>query len=225
MEPTLARLAPDKPLHELLIAIILGIYVLVIVYGTKFLYDYLRRRGLPHNVAVYYIRKIIHMTAGGVVALLAPIFFSSPLVPFAMALALGGFLYAARATGRLMYWFQTEENAYEVNFTIAWGVGILLLWLATGDPKVAVLPALFIAFGDAVTGIIRNAVFAKRTKHWYGNLGMALATVPIGYAYAGLLGVVAAVIASVVERYEYPPLDDNVLIVLASTFVLLAGTL
>ena len=219
------ELAPANTMRELAIAGALGAYVLGVVYGTRLVYEVLRRRGLPHNVAVYYVRKVIHMAAGGVVALLTPVFFTSPLVPFAMALALGGFLYFARATGRLMYWFQTRDNAYEVNFTIAWGLGILLLWLATGDPRIAVLPALFIAFGDAVTGIIRNAVFAKRTKHWYGNIGMAIVSVPMGYAYAGLLGAIAALVASVVERFEFPPLDDNILIVLASTTVLLAGTL
>ncbi len=218
-------LEPADPLRETLVAVLLGGYVLVIVYGTRLVYEALRRRGLPHNVAVYYVRKIIHMAAGGVVALLTPYVFTSPIIPFAMALALGAFLYTARATGRLMYWFQTKENAYEVNFTIAWGLGILLLWVATGDPRIAVLPALFIAFGDAVTGIIRNAVFARRTKHWYGNLGMALVAVPLGYAYAGLLGALAGLVASIVERFEYPPLDDNVIIVAASTLVLLAGAL
>ena len=209
--------------RELAAAGVLGGYVLGVVYGSRLVYDTLRRRGAPHNVAVYYVRKVIHAAAGGVVALLVPEVFGGPLVPLIMALALGGFLAYHRLTGRLMRWFQVEENAYEVNFTIAWGVGLALLWLATGDPKLAVLPPLFIAFGDAVTGVVRNALFARRTKHWAGNVAMALVVVPLGYAYAGPLGALAGLVASVVERFEYPPVDDNVLIVVASAAVLLAA--
>jgi len=216
-------LAPADPLREAALAAALGVYVLAVVYATRLVYERLRARGLPHNVAIYYNRKIIHMAAGGVAAILTPYIFTSPLTPLATALALGAFLWFHRARGRLLYWFQTPENHYEVNFTIAWGLGVFALWLATGDPKVAVVPALFIAFGDAVTGIIRNALFARRTKHWAGNLGMLAVTLPLGYAYAGEPGALAAVIASIVERYEFPPVDDNVLIVLASTAVLLAA--
>ena len=42
------------------------------------------------------------------------------------------------------------------------------------DPWLAILPALFMAYGDGVTGIIRNKMFAKRTKVRGGNLGMAI---------------------------------------------------
>jgi len=34
-----------------------------------------------------------------------------------------------------------------------------------GTPWRAVVPALFISFGDAITGVVRNAVFGRRTKH------------------------------------------------------------
>ncbi len=214
---------PTTIKNELVIASILAIYVILVVYGTKLTYNYFSRKGLPHNVAVYYNRKIIHMAAGGFVAILVPFIFNSPIIPFLMAFALGGFLYYWHWKNRLLYWFQTKENMFEVNFTIAWGISLLLLWLITGDPKIAVVPAMFIAFGDAITGIIRNAVFAKRTKHWYGNLGMLLVVVPLGYIYAGYYGAIAGIISSIVERYEFPPVDDNLLIALSSTLILLAG--
>ncbi len=210
--------------RELLTAALLAGYVLLVVYGTKLVYKYLRNRGLPHNVAIYYNRKIIHVAAGGIVAVLVPFLFQSPIVPFLMALSLGAFLYYWHWKGKLLDWFQTRENMYEVNFTIAWGISLLLLWLLTGDPKIAVVPSMFIAFGDAITGVIRNAVFAKRTKHWYGNLGMLAVVLPLGYLYAGELGALAGIISSIIERYEFPPIDDNILIALASTGILLAGT-
>ncbi len=207
--------------RELVIALVLGAYVLAIVYGTRLLYEALRRRGTPHNVSVYYIRKIIHAAAGGVVAILTPFLFTQPHIPALMALALSGFLYYHRTRGNLLYWFQTHENAYEVNFTLAWGAGLWTLWMITGDPRLAVLPPLFIAFGDAVTGVVRNSLFARRTKHWIGNAAMALVTVPLGFMLAGLIGAIAGLVASIVERFEIPPIDDNVLIVVASTMIIL----
>ncbi len=215
-----------SPVQQLALTLTLGVYVLAVVYGTRLLYDYMRSRGLPHNVAVYYNRKIIHMLGGGVVALLTPFLFESPIYPLIASLALAGFLWwHRRSPRRLLYWFQTLENSYEVNFTIAWGLGTAALWIITDNPHLAVVPALFIAFGDAVTGIIRNAVFGRRTKHWYGNIGMAAVTVVLGYIYAGWLGAVAGIVASIVERFEFPPIDDNILIAVSSVIILLAGSL
>ncbi|MCC6057057.1 MAG: dolichol kinase, partial [Desulfurococcaceae archaeon] len=118
-------------------------------------------------------------------------------------------------------WFQTKDNAYEVNFCIAWGASILILWLALGDPWKAIVPALFISFGDAVTGVVRNAVFGKRTKHWLGNMAMACTVIPIGYMLTGIVGAIAGAIASAIERLEFGPIDDNILIALSSTTTLL----
>ncbi|MCE4625492.1 MAG: dolichol kinase [Desulfurococcales archaeon] len=207
--------------HDIMVAAALSAYVLIIVYTTKPVYDILRRRGTPHNVAVYYNRKIIHILAGGVVAFLVPFLFSGPLIPMLMAFMLGAFLYYWHWKGRLLYWFQTEENMYEVNFTIAWGLSLFLLWTLTDNAKISVVPAVFIAIGDGVTGIIRNAVFARRTKHWLGNIGMLAVVVPLGYALAGGLGAVAGVLASIVERFEFPPIDDNLLVAFTSLAVLL----
>jgi len=209
---------------DLAYAAVLTVYVLAIVFGSKPLYDYMISRGAPRNVAVYYIRKVIHVFAGGVVALATPYVFGSPVIPLLMGLAMAVFLVAARKLSPL-YWFQVEENAYEVNFTVAWGASISLLWIATGDPKLAIIPAVFISFGDAVTGVVRNALFKRRTKHWAGNVAMLAVTLPLGYALAGSLGVVAAVVASFIERYEFGPIDDNVLITVASTAIILAWSI
>ncbi|HIC99129.1 MAG TPA: dolichol kinase [Pyrodictiaceae archaeon] len=202
-------------------AIALLAYVIAVVVGTKALYDIMRRHGLPHNVAVYYNRKAIHVLAGGVVALLVPLLFSEPWIPFVLAFVLALLTYIPHRVGRLMYWFQTEDNMYEVNFCIMWGFSLLILWLLTGDPRVAVFPALLISFGDAVTGIVRNMLFGRRTKHWAGNIAMAALVVPLGFLWLGVWGALAGLIASIVERYEFPPVDDNTLIPLASLAILL----
>ncbi len=208
---------------EIVYGAVLLVYVALVVFAAKPLYHYMRGRGLAHNVAVYYNRKFIHVFGGGVVALLVPLLFTTPLIPFAMALVLALITYYPHRTGKLMYWFQVEENMYEVNFVLAWGASLLLVWLATESLYLAVLPALLISFGDAVTGVVRNALFQRRTKHWTGNLAMLLVSIPIGYAYAGLVGLLAGVVASIVEHYELPPIDDNVLIALSTLAILLAG--
>lgn len=213
-------LLSGDPVGDLPKALALAVYVLAVVFLGKPLYDYIYRRVGSRGVAVYYVRKYIHVFAGGVVAILVPYVFTSPVIPLVMGLALGVFLLVMRRV-RPMHWFQVDDNMFEVNFTIAWGASIAVLWVITGDPKIAVVPALFIAFGDAITGVVRNMLFARRTKHWAGNLAMLPVTAILGYLYAGIPGLAAGIVAAVVERYEYPPIDDNVLITLSSTLILL----
>ena len=81
-----------------------------------------------------------------------------------------------------------------------------------------------------MTGIIRNLMFQKRTKSAWGNLGMAVVCLPSGFLIGGSIspaipiwGLLSGAVASFVERYEFGPIDDNILIVVASTIVLLLG--
>ena len=110
------------------------------------------------------------------------------------------------------------------------GLSVYALWTYSNEPWLAVLPAFFMAFGDGVTGIIRNKLFARRTKSAWGNLGMAIVCLPAGYIVGASLspaipiwGLLSGAVASFVERYEFGPIDDNVLIVIASSIVLLLG--
>jgi phytol kinase len=82
------------------LALVLGAWVLfVAVVLTRWTYGPLSRR-FGHMRAVYFNRKIIHVLAGGVVAVLVP-FFSSWVVPTAAALVIALFLYIPHKTGRL----------------------------------------------------------------------------------------------------------------------------
>lgn len=224
MTVDLKLLIPDNPVFEVLTAIALLFYVLGVIFFTKYVYNLLKKRGLEDNVIVYYNRKIIHVLAGGIVALIVPYFFSSPLIPTVFALSLAIITYIPHRVGKIFYWFQVKDNIYEVNFCLAWGLALLVLWLMFGSPIYAIIPISFMSFGDAVTGIIRSTVYRRRTKSWLGNLGMLLVTSPIGVYYAGYVGLIAAVIASIAEHYEVPPLiDDNVLITTTSLLVLVAS--
>lgn len=206
---------------EALVTVVLAVYVLFVVFITLPLYKIMVSRGVGDYSARYYNRKIIHMFAGGFVAVLTPYLYTSPLFPLLASLALAVLLAIVRRY-KLLYWFQVSENAYEVNFLIAWGVSIFIMWHITVNPFISVLPAIFISYGDAVTGLIRNALFGERTKHWWGNIAMAIVCLPIGYFYAGILGLAAAAASTIAERFEFGPVDDNVLIVAVSALILLS---
>ena len=206
------------------------VYAAVIVFLTQRIYLKLRARGVASNVAVYYNRKIVHMAAGGVVALAVPYLFTSPIYPLAIGLALTAFTLIPHVFDRRLEWLQTEENRNDVKFTLMWGVAIFVLWLLLDDPFLAILPPVFMAFGDGVTGVVRNALFKRRTKSSIGNLFMLAVCIPAGFLLAGQAslpipwwGVIAGVVASIIERFELGPIDDNILITVASSAVLLIG--
>lgn len=210
-------------LLDLAIAIPLFIYVLLIVsIATKHLYNYMIGKGIKRNVAVYYNRKFIHISTGGVIAFLVPVIFREPFTPFTFALILAAITLYPHLKRKELEWFQTKDNAYEVNFCVAWGSSILVLWLLFNNPWKSIVPALFISIGDAVTGVVRNCIFGKRTKHWIGNIAMAIVTTPIGYILAGIPGIVAGVLATIAERFEFGYIDDNILITVVSTAALIA---
>jgi len=206
------------------------VYSAVIVFLTRWIHHRLRARGVANNVAVYYNRKIVHMAAGGVVALAVPYLFTSPIYPLAVGLALTLFTLVPHVSGRRLAWLQTEENCNDVKFTLMWGVAIYVLWRLLDDPFLAILPPVFMAFGDGVTGVVRNALFRRRTKSPIGNLFMLAVSIPAGFLLAGQAslpipwwGLIAGVVASIIERFELGPIDDNILITVASSAVLLIG--
>ncbi|MEM0021665.1 MAG: dolichol kinase [Fervidicoccaceae archaeon] len=219
-------IANSMLLSDLLVAVLLLVYSLFIIFVfTKRIYSYMIKRGFGEKRAAYLNRKIVHISIGGFVSAAIPFIFHYPFVPALAAWILGFYLLYRREKGSLMYWFQVRENAYEVNFAFAWGAAVLALWTALGNPFVAMLPPMLVSFGDGVTGIVRNLMFKRRTKHWAGNLAMALLMVPIGFLYAGAVGVLASLIASYIERFEFGIIDDNVLIVLSSSLIILGARL
>jgi len=208
--------------EEIAATVILFAWIIFIVrFLTKKVYNAMMKRNFARNVAIYYNRKIIHILAGGLVAFLVPLIFKTPILPFGMALLLAVLTYIPHRTGNLMYWFQVEENMYEVSFCVMWGLIIALGWLVSeGNFWLGVLPVLFMSVGDAVTGIVRNMLYKRRTKSWWGNLTMALFSIPAG-AILGFAGVIAGALASFIEHFEFNPIDDNVTVPALSFVILL----
>ena len=209
---------------------VLGLWSILIVFAIKPVHSYMVKNGSENMVAVYYNRKIAHMLAGGVPIILSPIVFESPIWPL-----IGGILgfFAVLSThllDRRLWWMQTEQNVNDATFALMLGTSVYLIWEYTNEPWLAILPSLYMAFGDGVTGIIRNKLFKKRTKSAWGNLGMAIVCLPLGFFIGNSVdpsipvwGLISASVASFVERYEFGVIDDNILIVIASSIVIIAG--
>ncbi len=174
----------------------------------------------------YVARKSIHILGGGVVAILMPYLFSSPLIPIILSYALTAYLLLHRRH-RYLYWFQEKDNKGEVYFTISFGSILLVYWLIykVWDPPtiyIALLPLLFMSIGDGITGIIRNYVYHKRIKGFWGSIGMLIFSTIIGYFLLSIPGLISGVIATVVERLK--GLDDNISVPVITFIVLILLT-
>jgi phytol kinase len=212
----------------------------VVLVISKATYNFFVKRNNSERVAIYYARKVIHILAGGLVAAIiayVPIY-STPLLPFILAMVLALLTYLPHKTGKLMYWFQDPENIYEVDFCIVWGIFITLGWyvgrqLAPKYPFLLqspflfpALPLLTMAVGDGVTGIVRNTLFKRRTKHWSGSLAMFIVSAAMAAIMGfGIPGVISALLASLIEKWEYLgniKIDDNITVPTVSFFSLYA---
>ncbi|MEM2910203.1 MAG: dolichol kinase [Nitrososphaerota archaeon] len=214
-------------LEELLISFVLVGWVLFVsLFLTKKTYEAFVARGCTHHVAVYYNRKIIHILTGGLVAILIPLLYKSfvPVGVMVLFLAIGNYL--PHKQNRLFYWYQVEENMYEVHFILMWGL-VMMIGFLINNVWVAVVPILFMSFGDGVTGIVRNLLYRKRTKSWWGNLAMFVICAPMAYAVFNLAGLISATLSSIVERFEFGLIDDNITVPLVGfvSLLLLTGPL
>ncbi|BBG27472.1 phosphatidate cytidylyltransferase [Sulfuracidifex tepidarius] len=203
-------------LNDVLWGIVLTVWVaLVTVVISKY---------VAKLTTIYVARKIIHMLGGGVVAILSPFIFSSPLIPILDSYLLMGILLYVRFKKEGFNWFQEEGNYGEIFFTFSFGTLLLLMWVIdpnywySNDVFIAILPLIFMSFGDGVTGIIRNYVYKRRVKGLWGSLGMLVFSAIVGYVVLSIPGLIAGVIATVVE--VLPLVDDNISIPFASFAVL-----
>ncbi len=165
---------------------------------------------------IYVARKIIHIFAGGIVAFASPYIFKSPAIPLIGGIGMLALILLPRLKGERMDWFQVERNMGEVWFCITWTIVIVGLWYI--DLKVGIAAALFMSVGDGVTGIVRNKVYKRWTKGLAGSIAMLLTTLPIGWYYKGIPGIIGALVATLVEKW--PRIDDNITVPLISAIVM-----
>jgi phytol kinase len=205
------------------ILIITGILLVwnlfVIHYLAKWVYAFvIKYNDIP---AAYIGRKIVHIFGGGITAILIPFFYEGyfELVTIS-AFGLATYLLFRRRYKR-MYWFQIEENMYEVHFAFAYGI-ILLLGVLLQNLMIGLIPLFFMSFGDSATGLIRAVTQKRHVKSWEGSVAMFVICSIIGYALLGIYGIIIGGAATLVEKI--PGIDDNITVpIISATLVYLQG--
>jgi len=205
--------------HDFVLSIFLSFWVLFVVqFLSRWVCNFAVKKGFPKNSGIYFGRKIIHIFASGIVALLIPFFFKEPILPFLLAIFFAIYTLLPHKEEKLFEWFQVKENLHEVNFCLMWGFSILFGWFFDKSFWLGVIPALFMSFGDGITGIVRNLKYKKRGKFWEGSLAMLFVCVLIGLKM-GWAGIIAAIFATIFEKIE--GIDDNISIPIISFLILL----
>ncbi|HET8689398.1 MAG TPA: dolichol kinase [Methanosarcina sp.] len=208
-------------LADLPVFVILSVWNLfVLLVLSKKVYQFALKKGRSINSSMYFSRKAIHFLAGGLTAMLLPFIAHEPIVPAVTAFGLAIITYLPHKFNRRMYWFQDPENLYEVDFTLSWGLIVLFTWYIDRSFWLGVVPVLFMAYGDGITGVIRNLKYNRRTKAWEGTAGMLVLCMIIG-AKMGLAGIFAGIVCSFVERVEN--IDDNITVPASGLLILLAA--
>lgn len=181
---------------------------------ANMLYD----RGIKN----YLSRKVAHIF-GGVAYLLAILLLEAPA---ALVLSVVVTLYLV-----LLRFHNPQElrgvggtgrpHAFaELTYPIAGTISLALGWLWLGDKWLALVPVLFMAWGDSITGLVRGLVYGREVKGIWGSVAMGGVCVLIALLYHPYwIGLTGAVIATVVEKLS--PIargwvDDNSLLTLSS---------
>jgi len=190
--------------------------ILLVAYNF-FIIVFVSRR-ISEIYGTYMARKAIHILSAGVSVLLARLIFSDWLVPLLLGLLM--ICYTVLGHFRSPHsWFQIKRNYADIYFTVACTVLIVVFW--NYNVWIGVLSALFLAWGDGFTGIVRNYVYGKRNKGIWGNIAMLAVCMALAYFMNGRVGYVAfagAGFASIVEKFER--VDDNISIPFGSAVIM-----
>jgi len=193
-------------------AALVGLWVSNILFDLK----------VPHYIS----RKIGH-SAGGLGFLLCALLFSSGWWPLVLSAAFVAMLGGARftkpdtfrgvgGTGR-----PTQAMA-EVWFPLAAIPVIGIGWVWLDRPLVAISCLLFMAWGDAVTGLVRSQIYGRPVKGIWGSVAMFITCLVIAWAFIHpfWVGAVTALVATATEwacgDVGKVNLDDNLMIPLVS---------
>lgn len=205
-------------ISELPYALLLISAVLVGLYLANVLLD--------HGVPQYISRKIGHL-GGGVAFLLCPFLFSSFWLPFILTVGFTALLLYAR-------WFRPttfrgvggsgRPHAFaEIHFPATGVILIGVLWGIYHEPWLAIVPLLFMAFGDSITGLLRSYFYKREVKGWWGTIGMLPSCLLLAYFFHPYyIGAIGAVVATAVEKFGKTTryTDDNLYIPLSSALVM-----
>lgn len=206
-------------LSELPYLFLITAAALVGLYLSNLMYDY--------QVPQYISRKIGH-GVGGVAYLLCVLLFSSPWYPILLSggftLLLGGARTIRPNTFRGVGGSGRAHALAEIWFPLAGTVALLVGWVWLDDPYLAVVPILYMAWGDMVTGLIRSRFYGREVKGNWGSLGMLAACLLVATLFSPYwVAAIGAVVATLAERFtplSRGPWDDNWTIIVASLSVM-----
>lgn len=176
--------------------------ILVVVFLSKIVY---------RRFNIYVSRKFVHIFAGGLSLIQIPFFFSQIYLP-TLICALMTLLTAYTHLKKKELWFQLRGNYADIYFCLIFTIFLPLFW---GIDRNAVLASLlFMAWGDAATGIVRNKVYGRRVKGKLGSIAMLITCIAIGFYFKGFVGIGGAAIATISELQE--KVDDNLAVPICS---------
>jgi len=206
-------------LSELPLMILVAGAVLVGLYLSNLLYDY--------HVPQYISRKIGH-GVGGMGYLLSILFFQGPWYPLVLSGGFTALLLGARfvrpSTFRGVGGSGRPHACAEVWFPLAGTISILVGWVWLGNPWLAVVPILFMAWGDMLTGLIRSKIYGREVKGNWGSLGMLVVCLSVGILFTPYwIAACGAMVGTLAERFT--PMsrgfwDDNWTIIVSSLIVM-----
>ncbi len=155
-------------------------------------------------------RKIIHLSVTPAILMYLYVF-KEPYAFFIYSIMITLFLLIHHLKSSVMEWFQLKGNLGEVYFAASFAILSIIFWDLR---EVAAAIMLFMAVGDAITGLVRSRVCRERCKHWIGSLAMLITSSIIGFVLIGALGVLLAVLATISEKQWF--IDDNISVPLVS---------
>jgi phytol kinase len=205
-------------LRELPFALMISGAALLGLYLANLFYD----SGIPQYIS----RKLGHL-GGAVGFLLCPLLFSSFWWPFILTVAFTALLLYARAFRPMFFrgvgGSGRPQALAEIHYPATGIVTIGILWGLCGEPWLGIVPLLFMGAGDAVTGLIRSAVYGREVKGNWGSAGMLVACLLLAcFITPYWIGVVGAMVATAAEKLTITShfVDDNLTIPLASALVM-----
>lgn len=195
--------------------------VLLVAYNL-FIMHYVSRK-IDEKFGTYMARKAIHILSAGVSVMLARVIFSDWLIPVVVGLLMVAYT-AVGHIQKLHGWFQIRRNYADIYFIVACTGVLVIFW--NYNVWIGVLSALFLAWGDGLTGIVRKLVYGKRNKGLWGTAAMFAVCIALAYVMNGRVGYVAfvaAAFASIAERFEQ--IDDNITIPVGSAIIMMLPAL
>ena len=190
-------------LTELLKATLFSLFVVASLFASNLLYDKTKN--------FVYSRKTAHGLVG--LAILSTLWlFDSPLVPFTLSLVIL-VVFVTTHSRELFYGVAKRGRLSEVYFALSSAVCLGSGWFI--DPKIGVTSALFLAWGDGITGLVRWLTDKRHAKTVSGTAADLVACLLIALLITPYwIGAIGAVVATVLEHLcgdvgRVRWLDDN----------------